>query len=158
MSYQGPYSPEHSTRSQCYLLEGELQGEGDFSDYEWEPLCILVFKGLFNPALFKPFLAKAHSAALLGKDSASQEQGEQEGTEQATETDAIPIPRMFLDVIKRQWASSALYSRPSNMENMLYSVDSERLDVVQVQKVDTPVAVLISSTTRHGRRNKGRGA
>lgn len=55
--------------------------------------------------------------AHLGKDSAVQEptpdSGDQEDflfTEQAIEADTIPIPRMFLEVIWRQWASPASVS------------------------------------------------
>lgn len=86
--------------------------EQELSEEEGLSLEQPVFRGLFRPHLFQALLFKAKASTKLG--TADTEPGgsltEQDPAdllfaEPATETDAIPAPPLFLDMIQRQWAS-----------------------------------------------------
>lgn len=136
VGYQVPGSPAHSERSFYSHLVG-FQDEGNFSDFEQESLDRPPFRGLFNPALHywprPPLLATAH----LGKDSKvpqpptdCREQDDFLFTEQAIEVDTIPIPRMFLEMIRRQWASLTMASQATRQENFLFRVHTDLLNLI----------------------------
>ncbi|XP_060537519.1 CCAAT/enhancer-binding protein gamma isoform X1 [Pantherophis guttatus] len=149
MDYQDPDSPDPSELS---FYSKDYQGERDFSDFKHGSLAKKPFKGLFNPALLKPLLAKARATACLGKASPATgpttDSGEQDDflfTEQAG-ADTIPIPGMFLEMIRRQWAAPTSAFRATGQENLLFDVDKDLLNLLQLPKVDSPVAALTSSS------------
>lgn len=68
VDYQNPESP---TPSELSLYVEEFQGEDDFADAEQDVHQGPHFKGLFNPALLKPLLAKSQATAGLGQAPSS---------------------------------------------------------------------------------------
>lgn len=106
VDYQEPISP---TPSELSRYAEDFQGEEDFSDAEQEPHQRPHFRGLFNPALLRPLLAKARATADLGqapapsdKDLPSEDQEDFLFSEQPVTTDTIPVPDMFIDTIRKQ--------------------------------------------------------
>lgn len=144
--YLDPASP---TPSELSRYAEEFQGEDDFSESEQEAHQRPAFKGLFNPTLLKPLLAKAKATAGMGQTDKGMGSGEQDDflfSEQPVAADTIPVPDMFLDTIRRQWASPATATRATGLEGQMFEVDATLLSLLEVPKVDAPVAALTSSS------------
>lgn len=101
--------------------EGQLDQE--LSDEDGLLLDQSVFKRLFHLHLFKALLFKAKASTKLDTADTGpvgtmteQDLAELLFSETATETDAIPVPPLFLDIIQRQWASPEAHPNMTSYE------------------------------------------
>lgn len=100
----------------------EDQGDQEFSDDEGLIPDRPAFTGLFHPTLFKSLLYKAKTTAPMGVAEAPaepplglQDPSERLFSEPAAEQDVIPSPKLFIDVIQRQWNQPGSLSAPVGM-------------------------------------------
>ncbi|XP_070605566.1 titin-like [Erythrolamprus reginae] len=109
-----------------------------------------AFTGLFNPALFKTLLYKAKTTAGVGADADTSLDLSDPNilvfSEPAIDKEEIPTPKLFLDVVQRQWAQTSVHHAASGREKQLYNVALNLTEVLQVPKIDRPVVALASPT------------
>lgn len=129
----------------------ERQMEQELSEEEGLSPEQLIFRGLFRPHLFKALLFKAKASTKLGTADAKpggslteQDPADLLFAEPATETDTIPAPPLFLDMIQRQWASLGSHPNTSSYECRYYNATPNLNDLLQVPEVDEPVMALAS--------------
>lgn len=70
--------------------------------------------------------------------------------EPAIETEEVPAPKLFLDVVQRQWAALISSSTPNNLNQRFYSIDMEFANTLQVPTVDSPVVALSAPSVLTG--------
>lgn len=70
--------------------------------------------------------------------------------EPTTETEVIPSPQLFINVVQRQWSSPGILINPSSVDKSFYNVTSDLFKILQIPKVDAPVAALHTSPTMPG--------
>lgn len=87
----------------------------------------------------------------MGTDSTRPEnsQGEADPTEllfsePMAETEAIPAPQLFMDMILRQWVSLGAYSNHTLFDRKFYNVTPDLTELLQTPEVDEPVMTLAS--------------
>ncbi|XP_058025844.1 uncharacterized protein LOC131191579 [Ahaetulla prasina] len=110
-----------------------------------------MFKGLFRPHLFKALLSKAKAVTkqgLLGEQSACPEQDPADMlfSEPTVETETVPAPKLFLDMIKKQWEAPAALLNMSSLERRFFNTASDLMELLRVPEVDDPVLALASSS------------
>ncbi|XP_058017916.1 lamina-associated polypeptide 2-like [Ahaetulla prasina] len=110
-----------------------------------------MFKGLFRPHLFKALLSKAKAVTkqgLLGEQSACPEQDPADMlfSEPTVETETVPAPKLFLDMIKKQWEAPAALPNMSSLERRFFNTASDLMELLRVPEVDDPVLALASSS------------
>lgn len=131
----------------------EGQREFDLSEDEGLILDPPAFTGLFPPALFKSLLHKARTTTHLGVQATSLEtplgpQGPSQGLfAQPTAKQEIPTPKLFLDVVQKQWTHPGSYPTPSGNDQRFYNVGPDLAEVLQLPMVDGPVATFASSSS-----------
>lgn len=123
---QEPYTPDSSNQSP---LEEETHRDLELSEDEGLMPDQPAFAGLFCPSLFKSLLFKAKNTARLGThlpspDPTSETADAKDSlfSEPTTEAEVVPSPRLFLDVVQRQWASPGTGSNPSNLDKKFYKM------------------------------------
>lgn len=57
----------------------------------------------------------------------------------------MPSPKLFLDVVQRQWANPGAGPPPIGTERHLYNVASDLTDLLQTSAVDPPIALTSAS-------------
>lgn len=70
--------------------------------------------------------------------------------EPATEAEVIPSPKLFLNVVQRQWASPGAEPNTSNMDKGFYNMGPDLTKALQVPVVDAPVAALATPSVLVG--------
>lgn len=106
---QRPLSLARSHRSQSPVSEDGKIKDAEFSGDEEAVPEKPSFSGLFQPAHFKILLTKDKSSATFATLSATPAPAiastlaDSFFTEQAVEMDTVPAPKLFLDVVQRQW-------------------------------------------------------
>lgn len=104
------------------VLDDVESQELDLLEDEGLPPEQLAFMGVFPQALFKSLLFKAVSTAQLGYVHTEPSPTSAPGSlnplfaEPAKPVTSIPMPPLFLDVIKKQWASPGASPAPSSMD------------------------------------------
>lgn len=110
-----------------------------------------VFTGLFNPNMFKTLLYKAKTTANLGVAAgASDRSAEQDPnahlfTEPVTTQEVVPSPKLFVDIIRKQWNQPRSLSNPSGLDKKMYTVEQEVEDMLKLPAIDAPFTNLASS-------------
>lgn len=84
--------------------------------------------------------------ATPGPATDSREQDDFLFIEQDVEADTIPIPGMFLEMIRQQWAALTSAFWATGQKNLLFGVDTDLLNLLEAPKVDSLVAALTSSS------------
>ncbi|XP_013923459.1 PREDICTED: dnaJ homolog subfamily C member 13 [Thamnophis sirtalis] len=146
-----PPSPLPSVYSEESALveEGEVI-DREFSDDEGLPLDQPTAPGLFRHSLFKSLLYKAKTTTHMGeaasKDSTAVglDATERLFTEQVALQDVIPSPKLFLDLIQKQWDQLTAVNPPSNGDRKVYTSTPELEALLQFPTVDAPIAALAS--------------
>lgn len=70
--------------------------------------------------------------------------------EHTSEAAVVPSPKMFVDLITRQWASLGAGPNPTSAEKTIYNVAPDLAKSIQVPSIDAPVAALHSSSSLPG--------
>lgn len=115
-----PGSLTSSLDSHPLMLTAGDPREPDLSDDEGLPPEQPAFTGLFPPALFKSLLFKAVNTAQLGSNpvqsgsTPSQASLDPVFAEPTQSVDSVPVPPLFLDVVRRQWSSPGSVPVPSS--------------------------------------------
>lgn len=66
-------------------------------------------------------------------------------SETPPEREVVPLPQLFVDVVQCQWAQPASTPAPRGCNKRLYSIGAELENLLQLSKIDPPVAALMSS-------------
>lgn len=150
------YSPEHSERDSLYDEEEESR-ELALSDDEGLAPDQPAFIGLFRPQLFWSLLYKALAVTRL-ESSPPPEAGPSDGQDPATslfveptaQPELIPAPKLFTDVVQRQWSLPGTGPAPNGLDKHLYQTAPALSNILQVTLVDGPIAALTSSSRLTG--------
>lgn len=130
---------------------GDDLGEPGLSDDEDLSPDQPSFVGLFKPQVFRSLLHKAKLTTRLGislPKAGSPEKGV--GTsaslfvEPTFEAEEIPGPKLFKDVVMRQWSAPVSGPNPNALDRRLYNMASDISSILQVPTVDLPVVALTS--------------
>lgn len=113
-----------------------------------------AFIGLFRPQLFRSLLHKALAVTGLGNSTSASTDPQPAGPSQATslfiepavEPDLIPAPKLFTDVVQRQWNLPGSGPVPNGLDKRLYQLAPALSNLLQIPPVDGPVAALASSS------------
>lgn len=150
---QGPCSPASSRQSQSLFLEEEGQKNLQLSEDEGLIPDQPAFAGLFCLSLFKPLLFMAKNTARLGAIPATSDPALELANpadslfpEPTTETEVVPAPKLFIDVVQRQWASPGSGPSPSTNDRKYYNMAPELVNTLQVLVINGPVVALASSS------------
>lgn len=137
-------------------LEGEELRDQDMSEDEHLSLDLLSFVGLFKPQLFRSLLHKAKTTTHLGLSRQAPKPGEDTTTsvplfeEPVFEVEEIPGPKLFKDILQRQWASPALGPNPNGLDRRLYNLAPDISTLLHVLSVDPPVVALSAPSNLTG--------
>lgn len=111
-----------------------------------------VVTGLFCHKLFKTLLFKAKTMANMGAISGhsegsmdSQDPSTLLFTEPVTEQEVIASPKLFIDVIQRQWNQPGTVPAPSGMDRRMYTVEQNLEELLKLPTVDAPMANLATT-------------
>ncbi|XP_013917285.1 PREDICTED: uncharacterized protein LOC106545294 [Thamnophis sirtalis] len=146
-----PPSPLPSVFSaESALVEEGEHLDREFSDDEGLPRDQPTAPGLFRHALFKSLLYKAKTTTHMG-EAASRESTavgldatERLFAEQVALQDVIPCPKLFLDLIQKQWDQPTAANPPRAGDRKLYTSTPELEGLLQFPTVDAPIAALAS--------------
>lgn len=141
--------------SQDSLSEGEIVADQDLSDDEGLEPDQPAFIGLFRPNLFRSLLHKAQVVTGLGVSSSASSssaapttaQGDSASSlfqEPSVQKEVIPAPKLFSDVVLRQWAVPSSGPVPNTLDKRFFNVAPEFSHLLQVPSVDQPVLALSS--------------
>lgn len=138
-------------------LSGEEVREGDLSEDEDLAPDQPSFVGLFKPQLFRSLLHKAKLTTRLGSTSSQPSSSQTDTTpavplfeEPVIETEEIPGPSLFREVLRKQWAAPASGPNPNQLDRRLYNLAPELASLLQIPVVDPPVAALTSPANLAG--------
>ncbi|XP_026534286.1 uncharacterized protein LOC113419213 [Notechis scutatus] len=103
--FQGPPSPEPSMRNSASALEDEEQRDQAMSEDEDLIPDAPPFTGLFHPVLFKSWSTVQKGVERRAPEEPSDSQGLNNivFSEPAITQKDIPYPKLFLNVVQRQW-------------------------------------------------------
>ncbi|XP_032076117.1 lamina-associated polypeptide 2-like [Thamnophis elegans] len=146
-----PPSPLHSVFSaQSPLVEeGEIQ-DRELSGDEGFPVDQPPAPGLFRHTLFKSLLYKAKTTAHMGEAISAESAAvgldatERLFAEQVALQDFIPSPKLFLDLIQKQWDEPTAVKPPGSGDRKLFTSSPELETLLQFPTVDAPIAALAS--------------
>lgn len=125
-------------RSEDSLTGDEDQEELALSEDEGLRPGPPTFMGLSHTALFKCLVYKAKKWPVW--------QGRQLlFSEPTAEQEVIPSPKLFLDVVQRQWDHPGSIPTLSGTDKRLYNMGPDLMELLQLPSVDGPVATLASS-------------
>ncbi|KAG8131809.1 hypothetical protein E2320_009712, partial [Naja naja] len=99
LAFQGPRSPSSSIQSREWLSGDEDQKELILSEDEGLAPDSPGLHRALSPALFKSLLYKAKTIAHMGAEPRLPDPNELLFSETTTESEEIPSPKLFLDVI-----------------------------------------------------------
>lgn len=140
-SDQGSISEEEEARDLALLDD-----EGLASDQS-------AFTGLFRPQIFRSLLFKVLAVTCLGgtsttgeAPSASADPASSLFAELEVEPETIPAPKLFTDVIQRQWALPGSSPTLNGLDKCLYQTAPALSNLLQVPAVDAPIVALTSTT------------
>lgn len=144
--------PDHSIVLSDHLsISGGEARDADLSDDEDLPPDQPSFVGLFKPQLFRSLLHKAKLTSRLGSSSQASPSGVANSAtsvplfeEPVVETEEIPGPKLFREVLKKQWSNPASGPNPNQLDRRLYNLAPELANLLQIPLVDPPVAALSS--------------
>lgn len=133
------------------LLDQEMSEDEDLAPDQ------PAFVGLFKPQLFRSLLHKAKVTTGLGV-SRPPDPSQKEGVSQAVplfeeptvESEEIPGPKLFRDVLQRQWSSPTSGPSPNAVDRRLYNLEPELTSLLQIPTVDQPVAELSATSNPAG--------
>lgn len=121
-----------------------------------------AFQGLFKPALFKSLLRKAKIATNmdLGCNQVSSSSNTAESVNNlfpmpTSDSDYVPWPDLFAQVVKKPWERPGSMSAPNNFDRKLYCASPDLDLLLQLPSVDEPVASLTSSSVLVGDAGEG---
>ncbi|XP_058021153.1 uncharacterized protein LOC131189195 [Ahaetulla prasina] len=146
----GQHSPDQSEHDSIFeegIPPVDALSEDEGLDIDQPP-----FVGLFKPQLFKSLLYKAQVSTGLGDVSSSKNRfptGEGPSgspSEPSTSNDMVPAPKLFTEVVQRQWVVPGSGPFPNTIDKRLYHMAPEMSSLLQVPTVDAPVVALASST------------
>ncbi|XP_070605564.1 uncharacterized protein [Erythrolamprus reginae] len=146
------HSPASSIHSRKNLWDDEEQTEARLYEDEGGAAERPAFTGLFNPVLFKTLLYKAKATAGIGEPATSDaslalsEPNSLVFSEPAIEKEEIPTPKLFMDVVQRDWALPGSHLTLSGMEKQLYNMASNFTTALEMPTIDGPVMALASPT------------
>lgn len=127
-------------------LTGEELRDLDMSEDEDLSPDQTTFVGLFKPQLFLSLLHKAKTTTGLRLAHQAPKLGEEAipavplFEEPAFEGEEIPGPKLFWDLLQRQWSSPASGPNPNGLDRHLYNLAQDTSTLLQVPTVDPPVA------------------
>lgn len=110
------------------------------------------FIGLFCPQVFCSLLFKAISTTRLGDLPPAASAAVPSDPEAAmfaeptVDPETIPAPKMFTDVIQRQWSLPGAGPSPNGLDKRLYNSATPLTTLVQPPVVDPPVVALTNVT------------
>lgn len=145
--------------SQTSLSEGDEQPiiDQELSDDEGLEPDQPSFVGLFKPQMFRSLLHKAQVTTGLGIPPTNPQPQPSASTFSsalfelpAVQTEIVPAPKLFLDVLQRQWKNPSTGPIPNSLDRRLYNLAAEYASLLQIPVVDSPVAALASSTPSSG--------
>lgn len=135
--------------SQASLSGEDLQRDLDLLDNEDLMPDQPTFVGLFCPQLFKSLLHKAKTTTQHGTVQTAPVTAtgldnpvDLLFAEPTIELEEIPAPRLFLDIVHRQWTSPGSGRSPSGLDRCLYNMGTDLGKLLQVPTVDAPVVAL----------------
>lgn len=140
---------------------GEDLKDPDLSDDEDLSPDLPSFVGLFKPQMFRSLLHKAKLTTGLGSPPPAPSSGE--GTSQSIplfeeptiESEEIPGPKLFREVLTKQWSTPASGPNPNALDRRIYNMAPEVSSLLQVPTVDAPVAALSASSNPTGPPEEG---
>lgn len=149
------------TGSHDSLSEGEILPDQDLSEDEGLEPDQPAFIGLFRPQLFRSLLHKAQAVTGLGLHSlpasdssvpSSTVAGPSQSLfqEPSVHKEIIPAPKLFSDVVLRQWSSPSSGPVPNSLDKRFFNVAPEFSHLLQVPSVDPPVLALSSPSPLTG--------
>ncbi|XP_034290509.1 uncharacterized protein LOC117675694 [Pantherophis guttatus] len=152
-------SPENA--SQGSLSEGEIAPDQDLSEDEGLEPDQPSFIGLFKPQLFRSLLFKAQNVTGLGISSTPSSQGASTPSSQhpsssllfqepSIRAEVVPAPKLFSDVVQRQWSSPSSGPVPNGLDKRFYNMASDFANILQVPSVDAPIVALSSASPLTG--------
>lgn len=151
-AFQRPHSPTSSMQSRSKLSDEEGQKELELSEDEGMAPDHPTFMGLFRPALFKSLLFKAKNIVRMGADPTTSDStlgladpSELLFSEPATENEVIPSPKLFLDVVQRQWDLPGAHPKPNGSDKKFYTVAPELTAALQMPAIFCGHASLVAA-------------
>lgn len=107
----------------------------------------LPFTGLLRPDLFHKAKAITNLGSALVPEPApsTRDSGCTLFSEPTVEQEVIPSPKLFLDVVQRQWAQPGSLPPSTGTERKLYDVAADLSQVLQKPEIDGLVAALHSA-------------
>lgn len=144
-------SSEHSSDSE----EGEIK-EAEMSEDEGRDTDQKTFSGLFPPTLFPSFLYKAKMAADFGTQPSSATprpatvSAETLFSEQAPPSETIPTPKIFVDLVQRQWEVPTSGPTQSASDKKFFNVANDLVQFLSISSIDAPVTALYTSANMPG--------
>lgn len=152
----GSPSQQDSTHSADSLLGDYDLRDLEFSEDEGMLPDRLAFTALFCPSVFKSLLhkAKVTTNMWVAESPADQPQGSHHPHDElfavpSTAQEFIPCPKLFAEVIQRQWSKLDSLAMLSGHDKKLYCMAPDLEGILQLPSVDTPVASLTSSIVFH---------
>lgn len=149
--------PPSITFSGKESLAGEDIRDQDLSDDEDLSPDLPSFMGLFKPQIFRSLLHKAKTTTSLGlaQKSSKPNPGVVAPSvplfeEPIFEAEEIPGPKLFKDVLQRQWAFPASGPNPNTLDRQLYNFASDQADLLQLPSVDPPIVALAGPSNLMG--------
>lgn len=130
------------------LLDQEARDQ-DLSDDEDLSPDQPSFVGLFKPQLFRSLLHKAKATTCLGVSHSTLSSPGQVADsaiplfeEPVPEVEEIPGPKLFKDVLLRQWSNPASGPNPNSLDRRLYNLAPDISSLLQVPTIDPPIVAL----------------
>ncbi|XP_058017525.1 uncharacterized protein LOC131187272 [Ahaetulla prasina] len=119
------------------------------------------FVGLFKPHLFRSLLFKALATTGLGGSAAPSADplalpstSTNLFVEPTVPAETIPAPKMFVDVVQRQWSHPSSGSNPNATDKKFYNCAPDLENILQVPTVDAPIVALTTSSHVTGPENE----
>lgn len=139
------------------LSDGEIVADHDLSDDEGLEPDQPSFIGLFRPQMFRSLLYKAQMVTHLGGASATTQSSSSsvDATsslfqEPTVQKGVVPAPKLFSDVVLRQWSFPSSGPVPNNLDKRFYNMAPDFSHLLQVPSVDAPVLALSSASPLTG--------
>lgn len=70
--------------------------------------------------------------------------------EPTVQTEIVPAPKLFSDVVRRQWSFPSSGPIPNNLDKRFYNMATDFTNLLQISTIDAPMVVLSSSSPLMG--------